>query len=426
MGSWIWMWSALALAAVPSSGEGDAALVVGAPDWAAWLATARGVPAEYVVRIEQEAPTAEAILQGAVQLSEQQGAGVLWIVLLHDGPAPVGLQALLDAVSVGATARPVVVVWDACTTDALALPEDSAVSLLAAPSAGCSERVPGLPGSALSYLLLGGLYGWADADGDGWVELPEAVNYAADGLDAVGVEHALRGVATPEGALAAATWEPPDPEQLAASLLAEPLEPVEAPIDPVTEMKRQIWWLRHDAEGRARAEAYAGTLHPGVGTGHIVLGETTFDDVGAGDVVDLQDPGCFVQGRLLPRRRGERIWPCRLLKSKHWSKATDLHTSAFSAHAVAVGEPLDHVESPPELQADRIREVAGRLTSLRTSEGIEVGMPITDALERMPANPDDVSQSSLQWFDLGLQLLIEGDWVRQIRIWPADGEPPPE
>jgi len=228
------------LSSVPASnggGEADAALVVGiedytyvagvpgavdnANDWYAWLTRTRGVPVGSVILLRNHDGTREKLLRSAEQVAGQVGSGgTLWLVFIgHGAPSRDGRdglllgvdtqqsadsvearglsqQALLEALEQGAQERTLVVL-DACFSgkgsrgDTLVdglqplvptytLQRGQATVLSAGQSDQFAGPLPGAARPAFSYLVLGGLRGWADADGDRAVTAREAVDYARD------------------------------------------------------------------------------------------------------------------------------------------------------------------------------------------------------------------------------------------------------
>jgi formylglycine-generating enzyme required for sulfatase activity len=201
-----------------------------ASDWDRWF-EARGVPISRVVVLQDREAVRESIIRQAGQLAaEMPEGGTLWVVYIgHGAPASdgqdgvlVGADAqqraeILYARSVGrrelvATLSPgrqaqAVLVLDACfsgktTTGAplvpglqplipVALTQADRMTVLTA-GAG-NEFAGGLPGTqrpAFSYLTLGALHGWreADDDGDGAVSLGEAVGYSRGALRRVATD----------------------------------------------------------------------------------------------------------------------------------------------------------------------------------------------------------------------------------------------
>ncbi len=225
---------------VEPDGAGDAALLVGIDgyvflppvpgaddavrDWRRFL-VARGVPlANVQVLVDADAAREQILAEAAVVRERVAPGGTLWVVFVgHGAPAPDGRDGLLVGVdaqrtAVSLEARSVrrdellsavaggpqagtVVVLDACfsgrtgagAADTLvpglqplvptyALPSKVATVLSAGAADQFAGPLPGLGRPAFSYLALGALRGWGDADGDGAVTAREAVTYAEGAL----------------------------------------------------------------------------------------------------------------------------------------------------------------------------------------------------------------------------------------------------
>lgn len=231
-------WPPLSDPPAVGGGEADAALVVGigdyllapdvpgadvnARDWYTWFTRGRRVPADRVKLLLDAAATRESVLAAAGELRPAAG-GTAWVVFVgHGAPSRDGHDGLLlgadaqqTAVSVEARSvsrtellraatgggGPAVVVLDACfsgkdASGAALLPGLQpmvpAYATAAGPeavlSAGGPDQfagpLPGLDRPAFSYLVLGALQGWGDADRDGVVTASEAVAYADRALRA--------------------------------------------------------------------------------------------------------------------------------------------------------------------------------------------------------------------------------------------------
>jgi hypothetical protein len=221
--------------AVVAEGANDAAVIVAleeylfvppvegarrnAIDWYRYMTEARRVPVDRVHLVKDKDASREGILERVDRAAKQVGAGgTLWFVFVgHGAPAKDGSEGLLvgvdaqqNAVSLEARSvrqselrkafaagkqANVVEVLDACFSGrapgggSLApglqplvavrtVPAASVTSL----SAGTHEQFAGpLPNGkrpAFSYLVLGALRGWGDANRDGRVTAQEAVDYA--------------------------------------------------------------------------------------------------------------------------------------------------------------------------------------------------------------------------------------------------------
>jgi len=219
-------------------GEADAALVVAIDDyfvvpdlhgaqangeaWYDWFVDGRGVPAENVRWLRGPEATAEAIEAAASEVGRAAGPdGQSWLVFVgHGAAAPdgdpllLGVDAQPTAASLqargvrrselvaalgAARARPVLVL-DSCfsglTPDGEALVRGlqpvvpawadegtaEATVLTAASDLQVAGPLPADPRPAFSYLLLGALQGWGDADDDGVVTAAEAVDWTRSAL----------------------------------------------------------------------------------------------------------------------------------------------------------------------------------------------------------------------------------------------------
>ncbi len=195
-------------------------------DWYTYLTRVRGIPPARVSLLRDGEATRERIVRHSKEAADRVGAnGTLWFVFIgHGTPTPEGgalvgydaqqdtaslfarsvRQSELTAIFERATAGRRIMVVDACfsgrTADGRPLapgvqpllavkdkPSKSASLLVMA--AGRADQFAGpLPGAnrpAFSYLLLGGLTGWADGNRDKQVTAGEAVTWARDTLRAV-------------------------------------------------------------------------------------------------------------------------------------------------------------------------------------------------------------------------------------------------
>lgn len=474
-------WPDLA-APAPAEGLGaaDAALVIGIEDyfamadvpgaadnataWYDWLTRTRGVPLDRVRVLRNAEAVREAVVEHAAETARRvQPEGTLWVVFVGHG-APmidgsdgllVGADAqanpkslvarsvrrteLLAAVEGGAQADTVVVL-DACfsgrdpsgaplvpglqpaiPTWALAPPAQATV-LSAAHADEVAGPLPGTTRPAFSYLVLGALRGWGDADGDGAVTAAEALQYSRATLSAV-----LTGRAqTPEltgpastAALSRGTEAGPDVQ----ALVREGFAPAAAPAPAVSEgpdprraMLDRILRMRNTENGRRLMEEDAGTLYPGVGFRGIVVGRTTLPEVLENRAINTFS-SCFLEGRDLPKRKGETLWPCHELADRHRSKARSLIMPDFHAYTGPDGGPVAFVEVPPFDHSAPI-EPSGR--DIATPEGVRVGS--TRAEVEAVLGPPDVDHSGgLEWTDLGLELVMSQGAVRVMRVRAADG-----
>lgn len=222
-------------------GAKDAAVVVGieryyavppvpgarqnATDWFAWLTETRKVPYERVHLLRDGEGSKEKLLHYAKRAAEQvKPGGTLWFVFIgHGAPAKdlkdgllVGVDASQDAMGLYSRSVPqktlvaalergkqaqTLMVVDACfsgrAADGRAIVEglqplvpvklqaSKATLLTAGKSSEFAGPLPGVGRPAFSYLVLGALRGWGDADKDGRVTASEALHYARRALLAV-------------------------------------------------------------------------------------------------------------------------------------------------------------------------------------------------------------------------------------------------
>lgn len=200
---WAWLltgaraadWAPLPVPERTGGGEQDAALIVGdgpdALDWALWFTVARAVPPERVVRVRQAG--------GPLPVLPGPGpGGATWVVSLGPGGPPLGA---LEAVAPG----PRVLVIDA--PEILAPVAVSADTVLVL---GSGERLPGSDRRVASTLALGGLRGWADADGDGWIRARELGSWCVRAAVSAGAGALPELLGDPDRVLARGTEAPPD------------------------------------------------------------------------------------------------------------------------------------------------------------------------------------------------------------------------
>jgi len=191
-------------------------------DWYRWLSGERGVPSARIKVLLDGQVTRETMLDAAAEVAGWAGPGArVWLVFAgHGYTARDGLDGLL----IGADARPAsasiwarglpqgeliraleagaqretIAIFDACfsgrtAAGALAPGEQfavparrvqtgGAVALMASQKDGVAGPLPGADRPAFSYLVLGAMRGWGDANRDGVVTAQEAVSYARDAL----------------------------------------------------------------------------------------------------------------------------------------------------------------------------------------------------------------------------------------------------
>lgn len=238
-------WPALGPPATPAAAPAtsDAALVVAiesyadvpkvpgalqnGEDWYAHLTRARGIPLAQVTLLRDRDATLEKLRRHAAEAAARvKPGGTLWIVFIgHGAPAKggddgllVGWDAQQDPDSLyarslpkrellalagkGAQARTVLVI-DACFSGrteggaplvpglqplipvAARAATAGVIELTAGGADQFAGPLPGVARPAFSYLVLGALRGWGDADRDGVVTSGEALDYTKDALGAL-------------------------------------------------------------------------------------------------------------------------------------------------------------------------------------------------------------------------------------------------
>ena len=224
-------------------------------DWARYL-DRRGVPLSHVHKLFDASANPKAILRHANEAAQEVGPdGRLWFVFIgHGAPSRDGKDGLLVAAGASADADgiydnsvsrtellhalgsgatdDVLVVLDACfsgqtgpgqplvtglqplipTSD---FTTTAATVLTAAGPGQFTGSLAGQARPAFSYLVLGGLYGWADdptysGDGDGEVRASELVAYAQTALDSTTSATQRPSLAGPDVALGRGSARGPD------------------------------------------------------------------------------------------------------------------------------------------------------------------------------------------------------------------------
>lgn len=472
-----------ALAPLPGGADGarDAAVVIGiedylavpdvpgarqnAEDWYAWLSGTRGVPLPKLRMLRDREATRELLLEEVDRAAAAvEPGGTLWVVFVgHGAPALDGRDGVLVGADAQQTARNLysrsvsrseleeragkgaahqtVLVLDACFSGQVAgealvpglqpliptwaLQSSSATVLVAAGAGEFAGPLPGLDRPAFSYLALGALRGWADADADGVVSADEVQRYTRDALAAVVVDRTQTPErAGPDAVLAKGTERGPD---LAAIVRDQPTGP-QRPAPTVSAGAAdtwlgQIWQLRNTPEGRRRVSGELGTVFPGVGTAGVVVGASKMADLRENPAINPYS-NCFAEGDGLRQNRdaeGMRRWPCGELKAKDFVKVDVVYTPSFVAWAHEPGGAVWYLDVPGVEFASLFDHPVPEIS---TPEGITVGMSLDEALSRVPVPPDSRDDLTVTWNELGLTLLLRGDEVRMIRINAASGRAP--
>lgn len=299
-------------------------------DWYTYFTRTRGMAPSRVMLLRDNQGSREHILAYAEQMARAvEPGGTLWFVFIgHGSPSRdgkdgilVGVDAQADEISIfarsvalreltstlvkGRQARTTLVV-DACFSGRtpigtalvanlqplMAVPQaaldESVVMLAAGKSDQFAGALPLLDRPAFSYLVLGGLRGWADHNSDGRVTASEAIQFAhesilsvvkdriqtpqlmsgkADAILATGVSEKAPDVAALSMSVPPAGSSPKPPAAIpgaAALLAAPPALPHEAPCklaDRNCESKCE--------KGEARSCAHVGLMHRyGFGSAH--------------------------------------------------------------------------------------------------------------------------------------------------------------
>lgn len=466
-------------AAAPPPGLADAAVVVGIEDylavpdvpgaranaeaWYDWLARSRGVPLPHLRLLRDREATREVLLEEVERAAASAGAGgTVWVVFVgHGAPALDGKDGVLVGADAQQTARQLydrsvsrgelearlagresVLLLDACFSGSAggqplvpglqplipswALQSAGPTLLVGAGGGEFAGPLPGLGRPAFSYLALGGLRGWADADHDGEVRASELRTWVGDALAAVLVDRTQTPeLAGPDRVLGRGTEAPPDLAAIVRDLprtAAGPTAPAVA-ADAADAWLTQIWTLRHTEEGRRQVAGQLDVVFPGVGTSGVVAGTTRMTDFPDNSAVNLWS-NCFAEGPgLRPNRddEGMRRWPCGALKRKDWAGVDAVYTRMFAAYAHEPGGPVWYLDVPDADYASLFDE---GLPEMHTPSGLTPGMTLDEALSHVPAAPDDRSDVLVSWHALGLELVLSRGVVRTIRVQEASGRAP--
>jgi len=197
-----------------------------AQDWYAWLSKAHGVPSTRIhMRLDLEGTDTQIREAAKRAASQVRAGGTLWFVWIgHGAPAKDGSDGLLVGADASASASGIydrsvsrlevagiltggsqertIMVLDACFSgksgsgEALvqglqplvpvsATVDDRVTMLTATRRDQFAGALPGAARPAFSYLMLGALRGWGDADGDRRVTAGEATRYVRDVMLAV-------------------------------------------------------------------------------------------------------------------------------------------------------------------------------------------------------------------------------------------------
>jgi len=229
------VWPEFTALSTTTVGARDAALVVGVesyhhyPDlrgaalaarqWSHWLENTHGVPSDKLVLLTDDDATCSDIRRAAVNAAGQvTDGGTLWVIFVGRGALSssgtdalllctnadpgadvasalgLGLSGLMEALDQGQQKRSLLVLDTAFAPHSASLPgavvaptmlqpgpsfhaRGSATALLASNTGRPLASLPDLRQPAFSYLLLGALRGWADADDNKRITALEALDY---------------------------------------------------------------------------------------------------------------------------------------------------------------------------------------------------------------------------------------------------------
>lgn len=426
-------------------------------DWVTWLTRTRGVPADRVRVLRNHEAAREAILDEMDALvSRAEEGGWTWVVFIgHGAPSRDGRDGLLVGVDAQASARSItarsvaqrellaaldgsaaaqsVVVLDACfsgqsAAGALVPGLQPMVPSYAQPttpalvfSAGASDQFAGpLPGAerpAFSYLLLGALRGWGDANADGAVSAAEAVRYAEGALTALLTDRrqvpALSG-GDPQTALSAGRERGPDLYRMVRGATSEPevvaaLAPTPTPHpepavsvgeDLCVDLELRARELRRDP---ARATAWF-REHPDqivwrAGAAGLVIGLPL---EGEADALLRSDPECRLKLDVSKHR------PCGTRPWKGWKAL------------VSWGEVGLSRDRPARVDDLRLQTHGPTGKPWRTADGLELGTStLADAIA-LYGEPDRRTPGMAQFDCLGAFLHHEGADGLITGVWVAE------
>lgn len=200
--------------------------------WRDYFQKTRKVPRKNITLLRDDEATAENILESAQKASSIVGAkGTLWFLFIGHGAADaqskdgllvaVDAQQKIDSIGIrsvrrrallqaltSSQAKQITVILDACfsgkdsggneivsglqplvVTSPLSVTDSRLILFSAAQSNEFAGQLSGANRPAFSYLVLGGLRGWADADGDSWLSASEINSYASETLSATVFTH---------------------------------------------------------------------------------------------------------------------------------------------------------------------------------------------------------------------------------------------
>jgi formylglycine-generating enzyme required for sulfatase activity len=316
-------WPGLSVMPPQGLGRDDAALVIGiedyafapdvpgavqnAEDWYQYFIKTRQVPIGSVKLLRDSEASLEMIEEAAEDMARRvRAGGTLWVVFIgHGAPQASGEDGVLIGMDAQQTAKSLysrsipqrrlaalveggaqshtVFILDACFSGKVGADQmfadglqpmvlvktPSSVTVL---SAGASNEfagpLPGIARPAFSYLLLGAMRGWADADADGAVTADEAMDYARVALQVTVKDRKQTPQMTgPQPPLLSKPASPEPGPDLAALVLAQhSAQPTPSPGaapstaqgDMVTVPAGEFWMGCHPSDSRCQDDEKPG------------------------------------------------------------------------------------------------------------------------------------------------------------------------
>lgn len=431
-------------------------------DWYTWLVRSRGVPLSHVRVLRDGDAAREQILEEAGRAAGRLGPdGTLWVVFIgHGAPSKDGRDGLLVGVDAQPTATSLyarsvaqqellealgpardraVLVLDACFSGrgasgmlvpglqpmipTYALAPQGATVLGAGGPDQFAGPLPKTERPAFSYLALGALRGWADADGDGLVTASEVTAYTRGALSALVTDRTQEPwVVGPDRPLSRGGETGPDLLTIALGRPAPATPPAAAPSAPIPVVARP----NQDAE---LADPIPEPLRPQGGSGHTLDHiRSVAQDAATRGVPFRMGAAWGAEGRLVP---GVGADPVILGQRYRDLEAVTAYAASCHATVGAASEPVpcDRLRKLSDAHALHLGDLCllvypgkqgvwevtspcdgahGFPSALDTGqrathEGLQAGEPLSRAVELYgPWN--DAGAHTAVWADLGLQV----------------------